>query len=88
MSLEAYRKQIDQIDDEILKKLEMRKIISKMIGKLKKKKGLDIDNSVRENEIINRLSEKSKLKKNDIEEVYNSIFKLSKKIQKNIVKAQ
>ena len=44
MSLEAYQLQIDKLDDIILDTLERRLLVSRMIGKIKKKKGLDIEN--------------------------------------------
>ena len=79
MSLEAYKTQIDNIDNAIFEKLEKRKIISKMIEKLKTKKGIIIDNSEIEKSILERLSsKKSILTKNDITEIYNKIFEISK----------
>ena len=38
MSLDAYRIQIDKIDDQILELFEKRKLISRMVQKIKKKK--------------------------------------------------
>jgi chorismate mutase len=38
MSLNAYIIQIDKIDDQLLELLERRKLITKMVKKLKKKK--------------------------------------------------
>ena len=82
MSLERYRIQIDKIDDDILLNLEKRIIISKMIGRLKKKNKLEIDDSERESKILERLyQKKTKLKNNDIEEFYKLLFKLSKSVQ-------
>ena len=82
MSLDRYRIQIDKIDDDILLNLEKRIIISKMIGRLKKKNNVEIDDSERESKILERLyQKKTKLKNNDIEEFYKLLFKLSKSVQ-------
>ena len=81
MSLDAYRIQIDKIDDQILDLLEKRKLITKMVQKIKKKKGLDLEDTDRENAILDRLSSKSrKLKREDLEQLYQPLFTISKKI--------
>ena len=81
MSLDAYRIQIDKIDNQILDLLEKRKLISKMVQKIKKKRGLELTDNEGENAILDRLSEKSKkLKYEELEEIYQTIFKISKKI--------
>lgn len=81
MSLDAYRIQIDKIDDQILELFEKRKLISRMVQKIKKKKGLELDDTERENDIINRLSNKSrKLKREDLDQLYQPIFNITKKI--------
>lgn len=82
MSLERYRIQIDKIDDDIINNLEKRLIISKMIGKLKKKNNVEINHSDRESEIIDRLcKKKTKLKNVDIEKFYKLLFNISKSVQ-------
>ena len=81
MSLNAYRIQIDKIDDQLLELLEKRKLITKMVQKIKKKKGLDLEDIERENTVLDRLSDKSKkLKRDDLEKIYKPIFTISKKI--------
>ena len=81
MSLDAYRIQIDKIDDQILELFEKRKLISRMVQKIKKKKGLELDDTERENDILNRLSNKSrKLKREDLDQLYQPIFNITKKI--------
>jgi chorismate mutase len=81
MSLNAYRIQIDKIDDQLLELLERRKLITKMVQKIKKKKGLDLEDTERENAILERLTNKSKkLKREDLEQLYQPLFTISKKI--------
>lgn len=78
----SLRKQIDIIDNNILKLLNERIIISKNIGKIKKDNNISIQFSNRENEIIDRLSKNSSiLLKTDINTIYNSIFNISKTYQ-------
>ena len=81
MSLDAYRIQIDKIDDQILELFEKRKLISKMVQKIKKKKGIELEDKEREMSILDRLSNKSrKLKRDDLDQLYQPIFTISKKI--------
>ena len=76
------RKEIDKIDNNIIKLLNERIMISKNIGKIKKYNNINIICSNRENEIINRLANNSYiLPKNDILLIYNNIFNISKTYQ-------
>lgn len=76
------RKEIDIIDDNIIKLLNERVMISKNIGKIKKYNNINIICSNRENEIIDRLVSNSYiLPKNDILLIYNNIFNISKTYQ-------
>lgn len=76
------RKEIDIIDDNIIKLLNERVMISKNIGKIKKYNNINIICSNRENEIIDRLANNSFiLPKNDILLIYNNIFNISKTYQ-------
>jgi chorismate mutase len=76
------RKEIDIIDDNIIKLLNERVMISKNIGKIKKYNNINIICSNRENEIIDRLASNSYiLPKNDILLIYNNIFNISKTYQ-------
>ena len=53
------RKKVDEIDDQILKALCERVKICKAIGDAKKKQGMPIRDSSRENEVYKRIKEKS-----------------------------
>lgn len=76
------RKEIDIIDNNIIKLLNERVMISKNIGKIKKYNNINIICSNRENEIIDRLANNSYiLPKNDILLIYNNIFNISKTYQ-------
>jgi chorismate mutase/prephenate dehydratase len=82
MSLEKYRSNIDNIDNEIIKLLEKRKFYSKCIGKIKKEKKIGILFKSRETEILQRLKTKSKkLEDWEIDLIYKSIFTSSRSNQ-------
>ena len=75
MSIQVYRDKIDKIDNDILNLLESRKIYSKLISKIKAKNNQQLTDLEREEEIINRLkSQKSKLKENQIENIFKMII--------------
>lgn len=73
MSLYKLRNQIDKIDDKIIALLEKRLRIAKSIKKYKTK----IGDSKREKEILAKISSAY------IQDIYKTIFKNSKKIQKD-----
>ena len=59
MSLEGYRKIIDELDCDILSKLEERMRVAEKIARVKKEEGLPIENLLREKELLESLMEKS-----------------------------
>ena len=80
MSLEIYRKQIDEIDNNIVRQLEKRALISGMLGKLKKKNGEEIVEADRKDEILEKLKRTSKkIKSEEMENIFTSILDLSKR---------
>ncbi|MBT0878336.1 MULTISPECIES: prephenate dehydratase [unclassified Campylobacter] len=83
MNLEEIRQNINKIDDEIIKLLNQRMEFVKQVGILKHNEGSPIYRPVRENEIINRLSENSKglLEKDAIKAIYQEIFAISRNLE-------
>ena len=80
--LKTYRLNIDELDNLIIKYLEERIIISSKIGRIKKQNSLNIEDEIREREIIEKLKKRTKyLSKEDINKLYDLIFKISKNIQ-------
>lgn len=75
MSLEKIRSQINEIDDQIISLLEKRLKLAKETKK-HKKKTCDLN---RENEILNKINSKY------IKDIYKTIFKNSKQIQKELI---
>lgn len=90
--LEDYRVLINDIDSKILKLLDDRMVISKHVGIYKKENNIKILNSNRETEVIDALYEKinmqirlgqySDITKDMISDIWTSIFKYSRKVQK------
>jgi len=80
--LEGYRKEIDNIDTKIIKLLNKRGKLVQNIGKIKKKLNMDISQLERENQVIERMTNKSKiLKDGSVESIWKEIIKACKLIQ-------
>ena len=79
------RSNIDDLDNQILDFLVERFSISREIGEIKASSGIEIRNPDREKEIIERLSNKltGKLDKDDIASIFEPVYKISKRLQKN-----
>jgi len=78
------RKKVDEIDDQILKALCERIQVCKAIGDAKKKQGLSIRDTSRENEVYRRIKEKSaqcQLNTLQIELVYREIVNMCSAVQ-------
>jgi shikimate dehydrogenase len=73
--LNALRSKIDEIDDKIMKLLEARFAAAKEIGEYKNSRGLDVFDQDRENEILDKISDKYILK------IYSEILEMSKAAQ-------
>jgi len=76
------RKEINKIDRETIRLLRKRFKISRSIGYYKKKNKLKIRDLKRENKIIEEKIKESKLNKVFVKNLYNLIFKESRRIQK------
>lgn len=84
MDLNDLRKEIDNIDDELIALFEKRLEIAKKIGDYKKKNSLPILDSKREKEKIEKILSKSEYRyRKYIEEIFEDIFKISKEYQKD-----
>ena len=78
------REQIDDLDEEIIKLLKTRMEISKKVGLLKEKLHIPIEDKLRENEIIERLTSKAgkNLSEEQLIRIFTAVFKTSKQVQK------
>ncbi len=86
MSMDDYRKKIDEIDSVILAKLEERMRVAEDIAKYKKDNGLPITDYLRERELMDKITEKSSA---DLAEysrmLYRDILEMSKDHQHKII---
>lgn len=76
------RKQIDTIDNQLFALLESRFTLSEKVKLLKIEQKIDISNPSRENTIIEHIPNSPH--KDEIIELYQMIFHLSKAIQKKV----
>jgi len=85
--LDEYRKEIDKIDDDLVDLLNKRGNAVLNIGNLKKSINLEIEQPIREKDLIERIKRKSTIfKKSSIEAIWNEIISASKVIQGTISK--
>ena len=79
------RKRIDEVDDQILMAICERVKVCKAIGAAKKKQGMSIRDTSRENEVYKRIKEKSVqlgLDSSQVEAVYREIVNMCSAVQK------
>ncbi len=83
MDLDKYRKEIDEIDNEILKLLNRRMIAVKTIGDLKNTTGTAIYRPEREREILDRLKSLNDgyLNNDAIDAIFQEVFAVSRNIE-------
>ncbi len=83
MKLEDWRKEIDLIDEEIVRLVNRRAKIAREIGVLKTAAGLPIVDAARENEILRNVVTKNKgiLKNEAIALIFRGIIRESRQIQ-------
>ncbi len=85
MNLNYIRTKIDDIDKQLVNLLITRMEYSKEISKIKYKENIAIEDTQREHQILENIENYSKKYKNEIKKIYETIFKLSKKIQSEYI---
>ena len=75
------RKNIDHIDDNIIKLLEDRYKLVEKIGKIKKENNLNVYDKKREEIIYKKIDNSTFSYKNEIKKIYDEIITISKEIQ-------
>jgi chorismate mutase len=83
--LQALRKRVDIIDDQILKALSERITVCRKIGEYKKQHNLPVEDQVREREVYSKVREKAakfQLEPTRIETLYHEIVNICSDIQK------
>ncbi|MGA3061129.1 MAG: chorismate mutase [Candidatus Bathyarchaeia archaeon] len=82
--IQQLRKKVDQVDEQILNALNKRAKICRAIGLVKKKKGLQIRDTARENEVYESVKEKAVKFHMDplqVEAVYREIVNMCSVVQ-------
>ena len=80
--IKELRDKINFLDDEIIKMLEERFLISKKIGEIKFTSQSKVLDAKREREIVDRLNTNTKIiSKESLGLIYQNIFKVSREIQ-------
>ena len=77
------RKEIDNLDEEIIQLLKKRMRISKEVGQLKEKLDIPIEDKIREREIIERLISQAgkNLSEEQLIRIFAAVFSSSKQVQ-------
>jgi len=84
MNLDNIRKEIDEIDDRLLKLLAYRMVLAKQAGLIKKSRGKAIFDPEREEEILNKIIKKAQqfaLSPEFAKDMHKLIINESKRIQ-------
>ena len=78
------RQAIDEIDEKIMDLINQRLLLAKQIGDFKKQGGIQITDSDREKEIMNRLLEKNKgpMSDNGLHNIFGAIIAEGRNIQR------
>jgi len=87
LEIQALRRQIDVVDEQILHLLSERVKLCKAIGVAKKEKGLSIKDSIRENRVYGHVKGKAAelgLDPLKVEVIYREIIAMCKNAQKGI----
>jgi chorismate mutase len=79
----ALRREIDQIDDQLLELILERVAAVRRIGTLKARQGQAVMDPVREEEILQRLMERARghLSPDQVRRVFAAVFALSREVQ-------
>ena len=85
LQLQALRKDINAIDDELVKLFIQRMETAGKIGSLKKEAGLPVLNVKREDEVKERLTaDVPEVYKESVKNLYDSIFSISRDYQESL----
>lgn len=83
--LSAYRKDINEIDDKLVKLFIKRMETAGKIGSLKKEAGLPVLNVKREEEVKKRLiGDVPEIYKESVDKLYDAIFSISREHQESL----
>jgi chorismate mutase len=83
MNISDWRKNIDALEDDLVELLNKRASYAIEIGKIKKKEGLPVLDQAREEEILDRVSKKTKgpFSSMAIREIFKKVIEETRKIE-------
>jgi len=86
MDLREYRKQIDSIDDELLRLFKERMEVSQQIAQFKKENGLPVLDAAREKDKLDVIGEKAgEVFCSYAQTLYKTLFELSRAYQESTI---
>jgi len=87
MRLEESRKQIDEIDSEIVALLNRRALVSRQIGELKTRAGLPVVDSDREEVVLRRIvrDNAGAIDPGSLTRIYREVLEESRRIQTTVL---
>ncbi len=87
-TLPQFRKQIDRLDDCIVKLLNQRMRLAHKIGRIKARNGNHVYDRKRETEVLTRICKRQKgpLEKDELRSIYAKVLKISREHQKRVCK--
>lgn len=83
MDISHWRKDIDELEDQIIALLNKRASYAVQIGKIKQKQGIPVLDATREKEILERVASKTKgpLSSNSIQTIFKTIMEETRKVE-------
>jgi chorismate mutase / prephenate dehydratase len=88
MNLSQLRKQIDRLDDQIVKTLNRRLQLAERIGTVKAQNGSGVYDRSREKEVLSRLTrKKGRFTQGELHMIYRAILRASRAQQKRALKS-
>ena len=83
LPLDRLRRQIDDLDREILELLNRRMLFVEQIASVKRRAGMEVQDPAREETIFRRLAQKARapLSRQAVERIFGEILKVSRELQ-------
>jgi len=85
MTLDELRDEIEEIDAEIVESIARRTYVVESVAQVKKKRGMEIHDPEREEEVLDRVAERAEaldIDPDDVREVFELLMDISKKEQR------
>jgi chorismate mutase len=89
MSIEDWRAEIDEIDDQLLRLLNMRALVAAKIGRVKRAAGLPLSDEERERQVVQRMQNGNAgpLDEGAVMQLFECIIRESRRVESAVVVA-